>query len=405
MTSFRKEAGVSSELDYTSVGGSLASTQLPAAVSGAVYNANNQLTQWGTTAMSYDANGNTLNDGMNGYVWDARNRLFSANNNGATFTYDPFGRRTAKTILSANTNFLYDGVNPVQELNGSTITANLLTGGIDERFLRTTATETNNYLTDAMGSTIALTGPTGNSTVQYSYGPFGAISITGTTTNDYTYTGREIDGLGINYYRARYYNPQIGRFLSEDPIGFAGGINQYAYVSDDPIDFIDPFGADKCPGNGQAGQNGFFSPRTRAILTAGANVGLASLSTLANIGEGNAYGAYGSAMGVMSADAKFYAAIDTSPNANEAGEITSQMFDAISTVSGFVTGWKTGNLELAAAASDTESGLMALKSVPTIGSHGPLSAAGNAADLVQGLENFLDLGRKLLGKKTASCPE
>ena len=68
-----------------SVGGSLASTQLPTAVSSATYNANNQLTQWGSTSMTYDLNGNTLNDGMNSYTWNARNRLVSANNGGAMF--------------------------------------------------------------------------------------------------------------------------------------------------------------------------------------------------------------------------------------------------------------------------------------------------------------------------------
>ncbi len=151
-----------------------------------------------------------------------------------------------KTILSANTNFLYDGPNPAQELNGATVTANLLTGGIDERFQRTDATGTSNYLTDALGSTIALTDTTGNSNVQYSYAPFGSVSITGTTANSYTYTGRETDGLGINYYRARYYDPATGRFLSEDPMGFAGsGPNLYAYAGDDPMDFNDPFGLDK----------------------------------------------------------------------------------------------------------------------------------------------------------------
>ena len=101
------------------VGGSLANEQLPAAVSSAAYNANNQLTQWGSTAMSYDLNGNTLNDGTNTYVWDVRNRLVSANSNSATFGYDPLGRRTSKSLLSATTNFLYDGPNPVQEQNGS----------------------------------------------------------------------------------------------------------------------------------------------------------------------------------------------------------------------------------------------------------------------------------------------
>jgi YD repeat-containing protein len=132
------------------VGGSLASTQLPAAVSSPVYNANNQLTQWGGTAMTYDLNGNTLSDGMNSYVWDARNRLATINGNSASFTYDPLpgspaiglrrwgglGRRVGKTMqvvngISVNTNYLYDGVNPVQELNGTTPTANLLTGGVD----------------------------------------------------------------------------------------------------------------------------------------------------------------------------------------------------------------------------------------------------------------------------------
>ena len=197
--------------------------------------------------MTYDLNGNTLNDGTNTYTWDARNRIVSADSNGATFAYDAVGRRTGKNISSINTNFLYDGVNPVQELNGSTVTANLLTGGVDERFLRTTASETDNYLTDALGSTTGLTGSSGNSTVQYSYSPFGSISITGTTSNSYTYTGREIDGLGIDYYRARYYNPAIGRFLSEDPIGFRGGINEYVYVGDSPLSFVDPLGMDKNP--------------------------------------------------------------------------------------------------------------------------------------------------------------
>jgi len=106
--------------------------------------------------MTYDANGNTVNDGMSSYVWDARNRLVSADNNGASFSYDPLGRRVGKQIQTTRTSFLYDGVNAVQELNGSTVTANLLTGGVDERFTRTDATGSYNYLTDALGSTVAL---------------------------------------------------------------------------------------------------------------------------------------------------------------------------------------------------------------------------------------------------------
>jgi RHS repeat-associated protein len=192
--------------------------------------------------MTYDANGNTLSDGLNSYVWDARNRLASADNNAASFAYDPLGRRVSKTVLSTTTNYLYDGANAVQEF-GTLPTANLLTGGVDERFQRTSSTETDDYLTDALGSTVELTNASGAEEDQYSFGPYGSPSETGaTTTNSYAYTGRESDGLGIDYYRARYYNPTTGRFLSEDPLGFLAGPNFYAYAADDPIDFVDPSG-------------------------------------------------------------------------------------------------------------------------------------------------------------------
>ena len=63
--------------------------------------------------------------------------------------------------------------------------------------------------------------------------------------DSYQYTGRENDGTGLYFYRARYYAPALGRFISEDPIGFRGGINRYAYVGDSPLNFVDPHGMDK----------------------------------------------------------------------------------------------------------------------------------------------------------------
>jgi RHS repeat-associated protein len=167
----------------------------------------------------------------------------------------------------------------VQELNGTTPTANLLTGGVDERFIRTDANGTLNYLTDALGSTIALTDPSGNSQVQYSYDPYGNMNATGSTTNSYTYTGREFDGLGIYYYRARYYNPAMGRFLSEDPIGFAGGINKYAYVGNNPISYFDPFGMDKgSPGSSCNAATAFLTNVSAQLAAEGGILELTGLA-------------------------------------------------------------------------------------------------------------------------------
>ncbi|PYX58555.1 MAG: hypothetical protein DMG76_08565 [Acidobacteria bacterium] len=92
------------------MGGSLARTGLPLAVSQTAYNANNQLTQWGTANLFYDLNGNMTSNGTDGYTWNARNNLVSTLS-GANFQYDAFGRRTSKTVGGTTTSFLYDGAN------------------------------------------------------------------------------------------------------------------------------------------------------------------------------------------------------------------------------------------------------------------------------------------------------
>ncbi len=83
----------------------------------------------------------------------------------------------------------------------------------------------------------------------YSYDPFGNVTISGEASdNPFQYTGRENDGTGLHYYRARYYSSELQRFISEDPIGLAGGdINFYSYVYNDPADRIDPEGLQKGP--------------------------------------------------------------------------------------------------------------------------------------------------------------
>jgi RHS repeat-associated protein len=95
---------------------------------------------------------------------------------------------------------------------------------LDEVFTRTDALGTMTYLTDAMRSTLALTDVSGAVQTQYAYELFGNLQLSGATTaNALTFTGREADGTGLYYYRSRYYSPRFQRFISSDPIGFAGG--------------------------------------------------------------------------------------------------------------------------------------------------------------------------------------
>jgi RHS repeat-associated protein len=161
------------------------------------------------------------------------------------FTYDAFGRRQKKTLGSVVTSYLYDGANTVQELTGASPSANLLTGlGVDELFQRTEGAITRTLLADALGSVVALADSAGVVQTSYTYAPYGATTVTGTASNNTSqFTGRENDSDGLYFYRARYYHPVMSRFVSEDPIGFAGGDpNLYGYTSGSPTNFNDPSG-------------------------------------------------------------------------------------------------------------------------------------------------------------------
>jgi RHS repeat-associated protein len=192
--------------------------------------------------------------GTTNYTWDARNRLVGINGFKpdcttltASFKYDALNRRIEKTINAVTTKYLYDGLEIIQEKNQSgAVTANYIRGlNIDEPLTRIKADGTiRHYVTDALGSVIALTDDTGVVKTTYSYDPFGNTTVSGEASdNPFQYTGRENDGTGLYYYRARYYSPELQRFISEDPIGLAGGdTNYFAYVGNNPVNWIDPLG-------------------------------------------------------------------------------------------------------------------------------------------------------------------
>jgi RHS repeat-associated protein len=180
-----------------------------------------------------------LSDGSNVFTWNARNQVGTLNN--VSLQYDAAGRRIKN---AAGKSFFYDGPNATQELSGSTVTANIWTGGTDELFQRSDSNGTVVPLTDALGSVLALADASGNLTAQYSYDPFGNTTASGAASgNPSQYTGRENEGNGLYFYRARYYSPLLGRFISQDPLGFAGsGPNLYAYANNSPTNLVDPYG-------------------------------------------------------------------------------------------------------------------------------------------------------------------
>jgi RHS repeat-associated protein len=242
----------------TSVSGDLATFVQSSGtdVTAPTYNANNQLTKWtGTKTWTYDKNGNLTYDGTNTYTWDARDQLVGVSGGAAaSFQYDAARRRLAKTIGGATTAFAFDGGNFVQELSAlgssGTVKANLLTGGVDQTFMRSSgATPTLSwFLPEANNHSVILTDTGGTTKQTYAYEPYGTTTPGGSDTNSQQYTGRENDGAtGLYYYRARYYKPGCMRFISEDPIGWASGqTNNYGYVGGDPVRSRDPSGLSPC---------------------------------------------------------------------------------------------------------------------------------------------------------------
>lgn len=199
-----------------------------------------------TYSLSYDRNGNLARkDGPEGattYSWDSRDRLTAIAGPGlsATFAYDVLGRRVSRTVNGTSTAFIYDGLQHVGEVVGSKVNASLMTGlALDEVFARAALTGNVALLADALGSVTREDAADGASSANARYSPYGESA---STQQQLGYTGRESDGTGLLFYRARYYDPLQKRFVSEDPLGVAGGLNLYGYVGGDPVSFVDPTG-------------------------------------------------------------------------------------------------------------------------------------------------------------------
>ena len=247
-------------------------------VTGYTYDANNRLTkrsvgEYNTradTIYTYDANGNlyttfgrsyTMNPyhknsllasvvsdsmGITQYTFNTVNQLVGVQKDGlaATYSYLPDGMRSEKTVNGVTTGHLWDGTNMVAETSDDAVVYKYVRGA-GLLYTENATDEKTWYVKDAHGDTVQLTDGNGNIVWNYAYDAFGNQKETvnsGTEPyNPFRYTGEYFDAeTGFIYLRARYMDPQNGRFISEDPV--CDGTNWYVYAAGNPVMLFDPSG-------------------------------------------------------------------------------------------------------------------------------------------------------------------
>jgi len=222
------------------------------------YDKGDQLVESDQERFAYDANGNlTERRGPGGhtrYQYDAGDRLVKVirpDGTEVSFGYGPTGDRVWRRDPTGVTYFVHDRMNLVAELDESlNVKATYVHGpGLDRPLMMTVAGQRYFYLADALGSVRRLTDDAGRVVASYDYEAFGVTTISpGAVPSPFGFTAREYDaGVDLYFYRARFYDPGLGRFLTRDAI--AGhrldplSLNPYVYVLNNPLRYVDPLGA------------------------------------------------------------------------------------------------------------------------------------------------------------------
>ena len=261
--------GYNAEDEISSISSLNSATLLPSVKTATPANEANRISQFGNTSYNFDEKGQTTTktdtSGTAVYNWDARGRMTSANlpsGQTVSYSYDALGRRNSRTANNQTTSFIYDGQDVVQDKSASNVQTDYINGsGIDNKLKVSNNSGSLYYLKDHLGSTQGLTGVSGNVAEWQRYEAFGNSNLQSSATR-YGYTGRERDEqTNLNYYRARWYDAQQGRFISQDPIGFKGGINFYNYVRNKVMAYTDSLGLDplNLPSNPSGLPNGWTS--------------------------------------------------------------------------------------------------------------------------------------------------
>ena len=233
-----------------------------------------------TKTLTYDSNGNLLTDGLRTYTWDALDQLIAIDQGAhrSEFTYDGEGRRVRvvereASVVQEDRRFIWQGMEIAEERDaaGTTLKRHL-SGGLQQG-------GANYFLTsDHLGSTREMTDTTAATRARYDFDPYGRPTKTaGDLDSDLGFgatTAHGATGLSLAVYRA--YDPALGRWLNQDPIGLAGGLNLYAYVGGRPTRFSDPSGL-------EAGNLNRLVPGPNGEVASGGGVDNSALGTVMGI--------------------------------------------------------------------------------------------------------------------------
>ncbi|MGH7552983.1 MAG: RHS repeat-associated core domain-containing protein, partial [Longimicrobiales bacterium] len=201
-----------------------------------------------TATYGYDENGNLISredsSGSWEYEWDGRNlltRVLKDELEVVSFAYDPLGRRVQKVSGGVTTKYLLESHNVLREARSDgTVFKYIHPRSLDEPLAKEGPSGTLYYHLEGLDSVVKLTNEAGSAVHEYVYDAWGQIEE-GSSQGGYAFTGREWEPeIQAYYFRARYYDPKSGRFLSEDPVRTKGSL--YVYVRNNPPNRIDPMG-------------------------------------------------------------------------------------------------------------------------------------------------------------------
>jgi len=218
-------------------------------------NSMNAYTAVGGVSMQYDAAGSLLNDGQHSYSYDYNHRMVAVDNgNTAVYRYDALGRRVMRQTATETLYYYYAGDQVIEERDASdVVVATYVYGdGIDNVLQMQRGGNDYYYHKNHLGSVMAITDANGSVVEHYEYDPYGTPTIydaygniiaVSSIGNHILFTGRDYDTeTSLYYYRARHYNPTLGRFMQYDPMMYIDGANLYRYVKNNPLSYVDPKG-------------------------------------------------------------------------------------------------------------------------------------------------------------------